>query len=272
MTQSTTAAHAACAALDHVEVVGDRELDELDLVARGPRRLARSRGSGRRDDVVPRAVDEQLRHAEREQRGGRRGRVALGHLVGPAAEQALTGAVAEIGSRPPARSATPAQRDRSAPARTRPPRREPESEVPSRRVPGGDDPARVDLLAARRRGRARRPRPRASPATLLPPARPGGTRCSTRRGRAPRDRARAASSASGPSPSARTRRGRARRPARGRQPSGGGGSRPGRDGRRRRSGAPEAACGSEPPGSLYARSARRRERASSSVSMSASVL
>ena len=169
MTQATTAAHAACRRLDHVEVVGVRELDELDLVARRPRRRRVVAALLRRDDVVPPAVDEQLRHAEREQRGGRRGGVALGHLVGPAAEEALTGAVAQIRSRSPGEVGDARERDRS----DRPDaaaRREPESEVPSRGVPGGDDPARVDLLqradVVERGGHVlERPRPASS---LLP--------------------------------------------------------------------------------------------------------
>ena len=59
------------------------------------RRRANALGDGERNGVVGVAVDEQQRHAERDELGRRRRGVALGHVVRRAAEQAPHDAVAD---------------------------------------------------------------------------------------------------------------------------------------------------------------------------------
>ena len=53
---------------DDVEVVGARDLDELDVVAGCSSRICVSTALGRWHDVVAAAVDEHLRDTERQQR------------------------------------------------------------------------------------------------------------------------------------------------------------------------------------------------------------
>jgi len=74
--------------VDHVEVVGPLELDEL----RAGVELRMDATLGHGDDVVRRAVNEQLRDAERREGGGRGGGEALGRGL---AQEARDRAAAE---------------------------------------------------------------------------------------------------------------------------------------------------------------------------------
>ena len=241
--------------LDHVEVVGARELDQLHVVAGftsgdGVRRALR-----RRDDIVPGAVHEQLRHAERQEPGRRGGGVPLGHLAGEPPSNASQAPPPRPAPAPATRSATPASETArlgrtagaapGAPAGSRSARGEPQRELTAGGVPDHGDPRRVGLLHRRERvdggGRVQQgARPAAAFLADAPVLDVPGEEAVRQRGRA-----RAASSASGPSPPARSRRAAARPPATARpRPRASAGSRPGRDGRR--TGRPAPAAGFTP--------------------------
>ena len=81
--------------LDHVEVVGCGKLDEIDRVARRSRCCCVGPALARRHEVVARAMDEQLRDAERQQRRRGGDGISLRDIVGLTAEERLAGTAAE---------------------------------------------------------------------------------------------------------------------------------------------------------------------------------